>query len=168
MNNVDWDIDEIDIKRNEFKLEQIKLEHFYFNFDDKEAGMPISTSVELKRDYNIELKKLEWKKIIVHKYFSLTDGMSVSSNTYEEKCDDSEELIKKLEKYDLRELKNNYYTDEDLKSFTHWEITYNNYFKIVGTYDAVILEFEKLSEILDLKNIMQKEKNNIKNMMEDR
>lgn len=168
MNNVDWDIDEVDVKRDEFKLEQIKVEHFYFNADDKEAGMPISTSVELKSDYNFELQKLEWKKVIVHKYFSLNDSITVSINSHEEKCDDSEKLIKELEKYDLRELKNNYFNNDDSERFIHWEITYNNYFRIVGTYDNEIEELEKLSEILDLKNIMQKEKDNIKNMMEDK
>ncbi|MDE6140964.1 MAG: hypothetical protein K2G03_00020, partial [Bacilli bacterium] len=144
MNNNDiWDIkkddDEI-IDRKKFKINQIKLEHFYFNSGEKDAGMPISTSLELSCYYNYDVQSLLWKKNIVHNYVSLEDGLSVSTDSYEEEINASE-LIKELEKYDLRELKNNYFSDSDLEQFTHWEITYNNYFKIVGTYDNEIEEF---------------------------
>ena len=143
----------IEIERKEFKMKQIMLEHFYFNSGDIEAGMPISTSLELKCNYDFASKSLLWKKIVVHNYISLEDGQSLSTDSYEEDINNGDELIKTMETYDLRELNNNYFSEEGLERFTHWEITYNKLFKIVGTYDNEISEYTFLSDTLNFKKI---------------
>lgn len=169
MNHDDiWDIKKdnyIEIERKKFKLNQIKLEHFYFYSGEMEAGMPLSTSIELKYVYNYNTQSIEWKKIVVHNYANLEDSLSKSNSSYEEVINDGDKLISNMENYDLRELKNNYFNDDEPERFTHWELTYNNNFKIVGTYDNEILEFVKLSEILNFKKIMNEENDKVKDKM---
>lgn len=151
-----------------FKIIQLKLEHFYWNSGDIFAGMPVSTSVELTSDYNFEKDKLEWNVKISHTYLSLENEFEHTTNTYVEKIENLDNLIVEIEKNDLRELKNNYFTEENPERFTHWELTYNNYYKVVGTYDQSIDEFEKISGLLQFQKIMDKEtkkiQDKIKNM----
>ncbi|MCX4366098.1 MAG: hypothetical protein OSJ70_10060 [Bacilli bacterium] len=168
MDNSDfWNInkEDIEVERKEFKIKQIKLEHFYFNSGDIEAGMPISTSLELKCNYDFTSKSLLWKKTVVHNYISLEDGQNLSTDSYEEEIKNGNELIKKIEEYDLRELKNNYFSEEGLEKYTHWEITYNKHFKIVGTYDNEILEYTFLSELLNFREIRNLEIRKIQDRM---
>ena len=166
-NNDFWDIkkEEKEMERIAFKINQLKLEHFYFNSGDKDAGMPISTSVELSCEYNFERNNLGWKKSIVHNYVSLEDSMSISTDSHDEVLDNADEIISKIESCDLRYLNNNYFNEDTPERFTHWEITYNNHFKIVGTYDNEIDEFKELSEILDFKMIMDEEVKKIQDKM---
>ena len=91
---------------------------------------------------------------------SLEESYKDSTDTYEEKIDGN--IIKELEIYDLRNLKNNYFTDKNPERFTHWEVEYNYYFKIVGTYDQEPEEIKKISEILNFKQIIEEETNKIK------
>lgn len=147
----------VERKKNIFKINQLKLEHFHWNFGELDVGMPITTSIELTCNYSFEKEKLEWKKIISHTYLSLKKDKKYTTDKYEEEIGNPDELLKKIENYDLRELKNNYFTEENPERFTHWELTYNHYFKIVGTYDQSIFEFEKISELLQFKMIINQE-----------
>lgn len=166
MNNDFWSIKkENNMIRECFKLNQIKLEHFYYNSGEMNVGMPLSTSIELSCSYEYENQSLVWKKEVIHSYASLEDSLSKSINSYEEVLSNGEELVKELETIDLRELKNNYFSEEDPERLMHWEITYNNYFKIVGTYDNEVEELGKLSEVLDFKKIMNEEKDKVKEQM---
>ena len=153
----------VERKRPSFKLYQLKLEHFHFNSGEIDVDMPISTSIELVSNYNYENDKLEWKKIISHKYYSLNDINKIENDTYEEKISNISDTVKSLEKIDLRKLNNNYFTEKSPERFTHWEISYNNNFKIVGTYDQTFEEFDKISTLLDLKNIIDSEVEKLKN-----
>jgi len=149
----------IEIKRNNnpFKISQLKLTNYYWNSGDIDVGMPISTSVELNCKYNFDKEILEWTKKVSHTYLSLYDTFEEVTDTYVDKLQNAEEIISKLEEHDLRNLNNNYFTDENPERFTHWEITYNTYFKIVGTYDQELDIFKKFSELLDFKKIMDEE-----------
>jgi len=147
----------VERKKNIFKINQLKLGHFHWNFGELDVGMPITTSIELTCNYSFEKEKLEWKKIISHTYLSLKKDKKYTTDKYEEEIDNPDESLKKIENYDLRELKNNYFTEENPERFTHWELTYNHYFKIVGTYDQSIFEFEKISELLQFKMIINQE-----------
>lgn len=147
----------VERKKNIFKINQLKLEHFHWNFGELDVGMPITTSIELTCNYSFEKEKLEWKKIISHTYLSLKKDKKYTTDKYEEEIDNPDESLKKIENYDLRELKNNYFTEENPERFTHRELTYNHYFKIVGTYDQSIFEFEKISELLQFKMIINQE-----------
>ena len=57
----------------------------------------------------------------------------------------------------------NYFTEENPERFTHWEITYNNRFKIVGTYDQEIEELINIKRILEFKKIIEEENKKIQN-----
>ncbi len=155
----DGAIDDINVerKKNKFELVQLKLEHYYFNSGDIDAGMPLSTSIELSCNYNFEKAKLEWTKIVSHTYLSLNNPHENVTDTYTEEVSNIEQLIREIEKYDLRDLKNNYFTEENPDSFTHWELTYNHYFKIVGTYDQEIEEFSKIGHLLEFRKIIEDE-----------
>ena len=145
---------------NEFELKQLKLTFHHFSSGDLYKGMPLATSVELKNEYNFEKREEYWVKVVSHTYVSLEESHKDSTDTYEEKIDGN--IIKELETYDLRNLKNNYFTDRNPERFTHWEIEYNYYFKIVGTYDQELEEIKKISEILNFKQIIEEETNKIK------
>ena len=105
----DGAIDDINVerKKNKFELVQLKLEHYYFNSGDIDAGMPLSTSIELSCNYNFEKAKLEWTKIVSHTYLSLNNPHENVTDTYTEEVSNIEQLIREIEKYDLRDLKNN-------------------------------------------------------------
>lgn len=145
---------------NEFELKQLKLTFHHFSSGELNKGMPLATSVELKNEYNFEKKEEYWVKVVSHTYVSLEESHKDSTDTYEEKIDGN--IIKELEIYDLRNLKNNYFTDKNPEQFTHCEIEYNYYFKIVGTYDQEPEEIKKISEILNFKQIIEEETNKIK------
>lgn len=155
----------VDRKKSAFEISQLKIEHFHWNSGDIDVGMPITTSIELACNYNFKKEKLEWKKIVSHTYLSLKNYKDSTTDTYEEEIANPDGLIKKLENYDLRELKNNYFTEENPERFTHWELTYNHYFKIVGTYDQIVSEFEKISDILNFKKIIDDENKKIQNKL---
>ena len=160
--NMDKETDELNItlkdksetKKEPFKLTQLKLECFHWIYDEKEPGMPITTSIELECTYNYEKQKTEWTKKVIHKYVSFEDrhDCSVVSNFSVLKED---KIIKEIEKYNLRELKNNYFTEEEPECFRHWELRYNYYFKISGTFDQEIDEYEKISQLLEFNQIIK-------------
>lgn len=102
-----------------------------------------------------------WQKTVIHKYFDIYKAKEVITDKYIEELKDTEKLITQIEKNDLRNLKNNYYTDKHPESFSHWELSYNNYFKIAGTYDQVIEEFKQIVEILEIKKIIGIEKKKV-------
>lgn len=156
---------QVDRKKNTFEINQLKIEHFHWNSGDIDVGMPITTSIELISNYNFEKEKLDWKKIVSHTYLSLENDREQTIDTYEEELENSYDLTKNLESCDLRDLKNNYFTEENPERFTHWELTYNNYFKIVGTYDQNIEEFEKISDILNFKKIIADEDKKIQDKL---
>ena len=161
----DWkDLDlNVEVKKDikPFKLTMLKLNHYYWYSGDIDNGMPINTSIELTSKYNFETNKEEWKKIVSHTYISLDNIKEYTTDTYEENI--NIEIINELEKYDLRQLKNNYFTDKEPEKYSRWEITYNNYFKIVGTYDNELEEVINIEKVLDFKRIMKEELDKIQN-----
>jgi len=163
-----WDFDnleEIPIEREKFNLTKIKLTHYYFYPRDIDIGQPISTSIELVNEPDFINGKMVWKKKIVHIYHSLLNPIDEERNIEEIELENNLEIIDKLNNIDLRDLKNNYYIEisEDL---AHWELEYNNYFKIVGTYNQLIDEVKEISEILNFEEVIKNEleKINIKLM----
>lgn len=148
---------EVEGKKPPFKINNLKISHYYWNSGEINIAMPISTSIELNSEYDFENDKLNWNRKVTHTYLSLDNCQDKITDSYTEELVNAAETIRKLEEYDLRNLKNNYFTDAEPERFTHWEITYNTRFKIVGTYDQELAEFKKISELLNLKKIMTDE-----------
>ena len=155
------------IERNTipFKITQLKLTNYYWSSGDLDVGLPVSTSVELNCKYNFEKDMLDWYKKISHTYLSFKNCFEQTTDSYTEELINADDLISKLEENDLRNLKNNYFTDKTPVRFTHWEIAYNKYLKIVGTYDQELDVFKRFSELLDFKKIMENETKKVKDKL---
>jgi hypothetical protein len=140
-----------------FEINNIKIVHHHFNMGDIDLGEPIETSLELISKYDFERQKVVWTKVISHTYYSQTGGNDNATDSFSFELNDCDLLISELEKLDLRHLRNNYFTAIKPEMFTHWEICYNNHFKVVGTYDKEIVELKKLSDLFDFKNVIREE-----------
>lgn len=143
-----------------FKLNQLKLIHYHLDASDITAGGPIKTSIELKSDYENEI--LYWTRTISHTYYAL-ESLEKKTDTYTENLENIESLIQQLEQNDLRELKNNYFTEEGIESYSHWEVIYNNFFHVVGTYDQEPELISNLNRLLDFRKIINNETKKILN-----
>ncbi len=156
----------VEIERKPFKLTQLKIEHFYFNSGERYSGAPVSTSIELKSRYDYEKNKNVWDKTISHSYFGPLASEKLFTNTYSEELADFDEIINKIEENDLRKLGNNYFTEDAPERFSHFEVTYNYYFKIVGTYDHEFIEFTNVANLLNFKEIIENETNKVRDALQ--
>ena len=146
--------------RGRFVIDHLKLEHFYYNTGYIYDGFPISTSVEIYCESNSHAQDYEWLKKVTHTYVKnktsfFKKGSGYETSSYTEKIENAEDLLHKIEEYDLRKLGNNYYTKG---SHEHWEVSYNSLFKIVGSYDQEVSEVEAISNLLDFKRIIEEER----------
>ena len=98
------------------------------------------------------LEEYEWKKIISHTYYNLESDKN-DTDIHTEIINNSEELLSEIEKYDLRNLKNNYFTEKPPEKFSRWELTYNYHFKSIP-------EFERIRKLLDFEKIIDEEVKN--------
>lgn len=101
-------------------------------------GCPITTSIEIKP----EMLSNKWKVNIVHKYM-LEDGQEEKVINKQYDLPNEEVILKILEKNYLRDLKNNYFSDDKIQKYSHWELEYNYYFKISDTFNREPEEVKK-------------------------
>ena len=143
---------EIDVisNREPFKLSQLKYTKHHWMSGEIVNGSPITTSIEIKP----ETLSNNWKVTILHTY--------MMENNYEEKTIKKEYnlpsqdvILEILERNDLRDLKNNYFSNDKIQEFSHWELEYNNYFKISGTFDQEPKEIKKVISTLNCENIIK-------------
>lgn len=139
-----------------FSINQLKITHYHWNSGEIEVGTPIRTSVELKSEFDFETNKLRWFKTVTHQYYKLTWENGSEKQSYTEEVN-IPEIISSLNKIDLRNLKNNYFSETIPERYTHWEIKYNYYFKIVGTYNNEIEEFKEICYLIDFEKILNEE-----------
>lgn len=134
---------------DENKIYNLKLVHHYYDSGDNTSNYPIEVSIELVSNYKNEF--LEWKKLITHTNFNINEE---ETHIKEESLNDLN-IIKEIESMNLKDLKNNYYTNQAPENFSYWEIQYNYNFKIVGTYDNEIYEYKRISELLNFTSIIR-------------
>ena len=149
------------MNNDKLKLTYIKFTHHYGNMGLITDGDPLSTSVELIMDRDNTGERIIWKKVIAHTYI-LEKNFERKINTHEEELQNPENIINLLEEFDLPSLKNNYFTDENPIRYSYWELEYNKYFKIVGTYDNEIDEIKKIKEIINFNEIKSNELKKVK------
>lgn len=125
-------------------------------------GCPITTSIEIKP----EMLSNNWKVIILHTY--------MMENNYEERTIKKEYnlpsqdvILEILKENDLRNLKNNYFSNDKTQRFSHWELEYNNYFKISGTFDQEPKEIKKVISTLNCENIINEALEKVKIFIND-
>ncbi len=131
----------------DFKLYELKYVHFYESDGDYISDELVNVSIEFISKYDFENDVTNWKKVITYNYF---DPDKVKVEEYEVDYN----IIEELTKIDLRGLKNNYYTNIKPVNFSHFELTYNHMFKIVGTYDQEPEEVKKVKELIGLNDIV--------------
>lgn len=140
-----------------FKLKQLKLERFHWNSKDVIDGMSLSSSIELISKYDIGTAKTTWNIIYSHTYVDWNSSEESVTDTSRKVIENPDNLIKELENIDLRQLKNNYFSEEEPYSNSYWELSYNDHFKIRGTYDQEIPEVRKIGELLGFANFYKDE-----------
>lgn len=140
-----------------FKLTNLKFTKYHFMSGEVYNGCPIKTSIEIKFDnYNLSTNKEITTKCIEHTYM-LEHNFEKQTNFQQYELENSENIIKSLEQIDFKNLKNNYFSNDSFHRHSHWELEYNNYFKIVGTFDNEIDEIKEIKRILDFEQIERQE-----------
>jgi len=140
-----------------FKLTNLKFTKYHFMSGEVYNGCPIKTSIEIKFDnYNLSTNKEITTKCIVHTYM-LEHNFEKQTNFHQYELENSENIIKSLEQIDFKNLKNNYFSNDSFHRHSHWELEYNDYFKIVGTFDNEIDEIKEIKRILDFEQIERQE-----------
>lgn len=129
-------------KEQDYQIFNLKFTHSHFQSGLLVSGMPLKTTIELKYNY----KKGQWEKIVTHVFLHKN---STNLNTFEVKIDDNEKVDAFMKDLDLTNLKNNYFTNKCPTCFTHWEIEYNNRFKVVGTYDKQVELVSKIKDFVE-------------------
>lgn len=134
---------------DENKIYNLKIVHHYYDSGDNVPNYPVKCSIELISTY--ENGFLEWKKIISNTNYIINEEQT---SVKEEPLYDIN-IIDEIEKLNLKDLKNNYYTNKIPESFSYWEIEYNYNFKIVGTYDNETYEFRKIATLLNFNDVIR-------------
>lgn len=135
--------------REPFKLSQLKYTKHHWMSGEIVNGCPITTSIEIKP----EMLSNKWKVDIVHKYM-LEDNHEKKVINKQYDLPNEKAILGILEKEDLRNLKNNYFSDDKIQKYSHWELEYNYYFKISGTFDQEPKEVKKVVSVLNCENII--------------
>ncbi len=135
--------------REPFKLSQLKYTKYHWMSGEIVDGCPITTSIEIKP----EMLENKWKVNIIHKYMMEDDYEEKTINKQYE-LPNQETILEILENNDLRDLKNNYFSNDKIQRYSHWELEYNNYFKISGTFDNEPEQVKKIISILNCENII--------------
>lgn len=135
--------------REPFKLSQLKYTKHHWMSGEIVNGCPITTSIEIKP----EMLGNKWKVNIIHKYM-LEDNHEEKAINKQYDLPSQETILEILENNDLRDLKNNYFSDDKIQRYSHWELEYNYYFKISGTFDNEPDEVKKVVSVLNFENII--------------
>lgn len=135
--------------REPFKLSQLKYTKHHWMSGEIVNGCPITTSIEIKP----KMLGNKWKVSIIHKYM-LEDNHEKKAINKEYDLPSQETVLEILESNDLRDLKNNYFSDDKIQRYSHWELEYNYYFKISGTFDQEPEEVKKVVSVLNCENII--------------
>ena len=155
---------ELEHKHNEEKFELVHLKYTVFHWMSGAIanGDAIETSIEI----GPEMFGDKWKLNVIHKYILESDfnGKSIKEQ-YD--LNNQDEIIKLLENNDLRNLKNNYFSNDKIQRYSHWELEYNNYFKISGTFDNQPEQIKNIVNILDCEKIIQDILSKVKIMREN-
>lgn len=143
--------EEIDstIKREPFKLSQLKYTKYHWMSGEIVDGCPVTTSIEIKQEMLGDI----WKVNITHKYM-MEDHYEEKSINKQYDLPSQAAILEILENNDLRDLKNNYFSNDKIQRYSHWELEYNNYFKISGTFDNVPNQIKKIISVLNCENII--------------
>lgn len=135
--------------REPFKLSQLKYTKHHWMSGEIVNGCPITTSIEIKP----EMLGNKWKVNIIHNYM-LEDNHEEKAINKQYDLPSQETILEILENNDLRDLKNNYFSDDKIQRYSHWELEYNYYFKISGTFDNEPDEVKKVVSVLNFENII--------------
>ncbi len=126
------------------EITRVKLTANHFSTGLIKPGSPIRHSIELKKDgsENILIKKMEY----------IEEGLKVKAKVKEMVCVDAEVIFSKIRKLKLEDCKNNYFDDKSRERYQSWVLEYDQFgkqFKIIGTYNNLIEEFQIIAKLLN-------------------
>ena len=125
----------IERERDSFMLRQIKISNIFSN-SDLNIGQIISSSIEINNN----------KMTITINYVD----KDLKNNTDVSDIEVNENILRDLEKIDLRDINNNYIYEDN---GSYWSIEYNNIFKICGDFINTDI-YDKVTDIVNYKSII--------------
>lgn len=143
-----------------FKITKLKYTKYHFMSGLVSNGSPLSTSIEFAPIFPTN----RYHIVVRHTYYD----EATSDTRYlrrETDLPDPSALLSELSKHDLRDLKNNYFTDQMPQKFQHWELEYNSYFKISGTFDQEPDAIRQIVEILHIEDEINQSFEEVKNQL---
>ena len=136
---------------NELLLIKEELESKIEKLSKEENNYPIfsaETRLSISTQYLDEIKKLIVEKENTINNISHRESFKLSQLKYTKYHWMSGEIVngcpittsieikpEMLGNNDLRVLRNNYFSDDEIQWYSHWELEYNYYFKISGTFE---------------------------------
>lgn len=136
---------------NELLLIKEELESKIEKLSKEENNQPIfsaETRLSISTQYLDEIKKLIVEKENTINNISHRESFKLSQLKYTKYHWMSGEIVngcpittsieikpEMLGNNDLRVLRNNYFSDDEIQWYSHWELEYNYYFKISGTFE---------------------------------
>ena len=112
--------------REKFKLSQLKYTKYHWMSGEVVNGCPITTSIEIVP----EMLGEKWKVNVIHKYM-LENNYEVKTINKQYDLQNQKTKLEILENNDLRDLKNNYFSDDKIEGYTekatYNEVTYTKY-----------------------------------------
>lgn len=130
------------------QINQIKYTYYHFMSGEIYLGCPISTSVE------IVIKDNSVYKVEEHTYFCKEGTHEKKTIIHEEKLE-NDTVLKELSCIDFQQFKKDY-TNNDAYIFSRWSLEYNNEFQILGTEDQMPKDMEKILNILQFQQSLEK------------
>ena len=136
---------------NELLLIKEELESKIEKLSKEENNQPIfsaETRLSISTQYLDKIKKLIVEKENTINNISHRESFKLSQLKYTKYHWMSGEIVngcpittsieikpEMLGNNDLRVLRNNYFSDDEIQWYSHWELEYNYYFKISGTFE---------------------------------
>ena len=157
----DWNEDLLDsvereILDDKFTLSNLNYTHYYFYDPENYEGSIISTSIRLYPNNDI------WCKKVLTKY---VDANGIEKEISYERDITKDVIISIENNVDLRLFNNNYSSNYPVGEDESYEIVYNSIYKIIGSYDNNIKEFDKLMDLLTVKDILEDEKKKVSDIL---
>ena len=137
------------IENNTYNITDLIFTHYY---DDNElGGSSCYTELRIISDYDYVERKFNFSGKIIHSYRDYNDEFNIQM--IDKSINISNSIVEEVNKLNLEELKNNYYNKEIRGEY--WVVNYNKLFNIVGTYDNMPEEIDRLLDLVKFTEIKE-------------
>lgn len=130
----------------------------YTIFNSYDNNKPLLVSIHFIKSYDPKVGKEIGLKISKYTYFIDANNFETKDIIQNKVVDDINTLFEKFESLNLKDLKNNYYTDTVEARTSHWELEYDM-FKVVGTFDKIPKKIKQIETLIDLEKFIDECRN---------